>query len=378
MTDFGIRSCGPLTYVSQSIPSPSGMRHFEDVENEWDIIKHPMTSTQHSMMSPDMTALRVNRKLSALFKAESLINIQHLVSSCHQWENLPKHFECNHGRWLQEVASKCCPNLLVKAASFQQLVVSQWNPHQDSLCDLCILPLSLKDDLKTNEVGMIVLEMAVANGLLIGSPVGPWDLSPDWESITVYVMGDFVSVHSLCGFIDKLATQKGNTFDHKQSQIEIFSNVLSHFVEIAGDWHVGLNILVTICSLLYGGLLQQSNSLLSSSDDVLLFVIAKVECLVYDMVLHDPKTLQLFDHLRDNMDYSMSEESAVDETLSFDYPSEWQPVAFPFEVLTVSRSCYNPHYDSSEKCMHKPMDPAIRLAQAQTQMLADQFEVNGW
>eukprot|EP00978_Attheya_sp_CCMP212_P013241 scaffold33323_cov24-Attheya_sp.AAC.1 len=342
-TDFDMRSCGPLTYVSQSIPSPSGMRRFEDVENEWDLIKHPMTSTQHSM-SPDMTGVRVNRYLSALFKAESLVNIQRLVSSCHQWDNLPKHLECNHREWLQEAARKCCPNLLSKAASFQQSVVSQWNPHQDSLTDLYILPLSLKDDLKTNEVGMIVLEMAVSNGLLIGPPEGPWDLSPDWESITVYVVGDFVSVRNLRGFVDKLATQKGNTFDHKQSQIEIFSNVLSRFVEIAGDWHVGLNIIVTIYSLFYGGFLQafqkavrwrqiQSNptTCYQAGMLLLLFVIAEVERLVYDMVLHDPKTLQLFEHLRDNMDYSVSEESAVDETPSFDYPSEWRPVAFPFE-----------------------------------------------
>ena len=155
--NFDFRSCGPLTYVNQKIPSPSGMHRFEDTNNEWALINNPTTCTEGSM-SPDMTGVRVNRYMSALFKAESLINIHRLVSSCHQWENLPKHLECNHRRWLQEAARKCRPNLLAKAALFQKTVVSQWNPHQARLSDLYILPLSLKDDLKTNEVGMIVLE----------------------------------------------------------------------------------------------------------------------------------------------------------------------------------------------------------------------------
>ena len=73
------------------------------------------------------------------------------------------------------------------------------------------------------------------------------------------------------------------------------------------------------------------------------------------------------------MDYSVS---AMDnESHSFDYPSEWRPVAFPFEKSKVSQSCYNPHYDSSPKHNQKPMEPEIRLAQAQTQMLAEQFDL---
>ena len=38
---------------------------------------------------------------------------------------------------------------------------------------------------------------------------------------------------------------------------------------------------------------------------LLLFVLAEVERLVYDLVLHDPKTLELFDQLGDNIDYSV-------------------------------------------------------------------------
>jgi hypothetical protein len=101
------------------------------------------------------------------------------------------------------------------------VAVSQWNPHHSSLSDLYILPLSLKDDLKTNEVGMIALEMAVSNGLLLGPKDGPkdgpWILAPNWEQITVYVVGDFVSVRNIRGFIDI-------SFQHRKEPLLISNN----------------------------------------------------------------------------------------------------------------------------------------------------------
>jgi hypothetical protein len=222
------------------------MHRFEDEMDQWKIILRPETAVRTSM-SPDMTGRRVSCYLSLLWKAEALINIHRLVSSCQQWKYMPSHLVCDERQLIQEATRKCRRNLLAKGSSFQQVAVSQWNPHHSSLSDLYILPLSLKDDLKTNEVGMIALEMAVSNGLLLGPKDGPWILAPNWEQITVYVVGDFVSVRNLRGFIDKLSTQKGTTFDLKQLQIETFSKVLSRFVEIAGDWHVGLIIILSSC-----------------------------------------------------------------------------------------------------------------------------------
>lgn len=96
------------------------------------------------------------------------------------------------------------------------------------------LPLSLKDDLKQHDVDMIiVLEMGVANGLLVGPMDGPWTLSPRWEETVVYVVGDFVSVRNLCAFIEKLTKkQQGFSFNTRQTQIDIFSKVLNQFVEM--------------------------------------------------------------------------------------------------------------------------------------------------
>ena len=119
-----------------------------------------------------------------------------------------------------------------------------------------IFPMSLKDDLKQHKVGMIVLDMYVSNGILVGPYGGPWELAPNWNEITVYVVGDFVSVRNLRVFTENLSIRQGCSFNIKQVHIRVFSKVLSQFVEVAGDWHVGIDILVTIFSLFSGGVLQ--------------------------------------------------------------------------------------------------------------------------
>ena len=94
---------------------------------------------------------------------------------------------------------------------------------------------------------MIVLDMALTNDVLTGPSDGPWELTDNWEKITVYIVCDFVSVRNLRALIEKLSVKRGCLFNQKQ--IQIFSKVLCRFVGISGDWHVGLNILVTIYSL---------------------------------------------------------------------------------------------------------------------------------
>ena len=49
---------------------------------------------------------------------------------------------------------------------------------------------------------MIVFEMPVSNGLLIGPVTGPYELTPTWNKITIYIDGDFVSIVNLRAFTD--------------------------------------------------------------------------------------------------------------------------------------------------------------------------------
>eukprot|EP00978_Attheya_sp_CCMP212_P046622 scaffold402236_cov45-Attheya_sp.AAC.1 len=202
-----------------------GMHRFEGITNPWDIVMSPHACTYQSM-SPDVSGARVNSYIDALWCAEGLTVIHRIVSSCEQWENMPSLLHNDERRTIQEATRQCRPNLLADGAAFQQAVVDQWNPYQSELTDLFICPLSLKDDMKQRDVGMIALEMAVDNGILLGPDEGPWTLSPNWEKITVYVVGDFVSVRNLRAFTEKLSVQKGSSFDDKQKQIGIFSKVL--------------------------------------------------------------------------------------------------------------------------------------------------------
>ena len=83
----------------------------------------------------------------------------------------------------------------------------------------------------------------------------------------------------------------------------MFSKLLSQFVEIAGDWHIGLNILVTIFSLFDGGVLQAFQQALSwnriqfnpttcyQSSALLVFLITgEIERMICDMVIAKKET----------------------------------------------------------------------------------------
>ena len=74
---------------------------------------------------------------------------------------------------------------------------------------------------------MLVLDMAVSNRILVGLDGGSWELAPNWNAITVYVVGNFVSVRNLRVFTEKLSIRKGCSFNIKQVQIRMFSKVLS-------------------------------------------------------------------------------------------------------------------------------------------------------
>jgi hypothetical protein len=57
---------------------------------------------------------------------------------------------------------------------------------------------------------------------------------------------------------------------------------------------------------------------------LLFFVTAEVERLVYDMVIQDPKTLELFEIIRATFDYS-PDECPVAESIVLESPKEWRP-----------------------------------------------------
>jgi hypothetical protein len=110
---------------------------------------------------------------------------------------------------------------------------------------------------------------------------------------------------------------------------------------------------------------------------LILFALAEVERLVYDLVLHDPRTFELFQELS-NMDNdtppNTPHSSTCDDVDPQYFTEEWRPNLLPNHASKVSQSCYNPHCDSSKKFKEKYLRPKVRLAQAQMQMIAEQFD----
>jgi hypothetical protein len=157
-TDFDQWTHCVLVYIQKPMPYPMGMHRLEGIANPWDIVASPHACMYQSM-SPNFSGSRVNSYMDALWCAESLTVIHRIVSSCKQWENMPRLLHHDERCMIQEATQQCRPNLLADSAAFQQAVVDQWNPYQLELIDLFICPLSLKDDMKQRDVGMIALEL---------------------------------------------------------------------------------------------------------------------------------------------------------------------------------------------------------------------------
>lgn len=84
-----------IEYISQAIPSPIRMHRYEEVSDVWDVVTHTLTSTAYSVMSPYFTGLHVEQYIKVLLKAEELMHIHILVSSCIQNELMPTILENN-------------------------------------------------------------------------------------------------------------------------------------------------------------------------------------------------------------------------------------------------------------------------------------------
>ena len=135
--------------------------------------------------------------MSILHKLASLFSIKQVTKKLRDWNHLPAYLKNESLQLTNEYISKCSSHFWNNNARFQRRVVQQWNPFIHHLSDMFIFPLSLKDDLKQRKVGMIVLDMALSKGILVGPDGGPWERSPNWNELTVYVIGDFVSVRNL-------------------------------------------------------------------------------------------------------------------------------------------------------------------------------------
>ena len=117
--------------------------------------------------------------MSILHKLECLFSIKRVTKKLIDWNHLPAYLKNENRQLTNKYTSKCSSQFWNNNARFQRKVVQQWNPFIHNVSDLCIYPLSLKDDFQQREVGMIVLYMALSNGILVGPDGGLWAFTPN-------------------------------------------------------------------------------------------------------------------------------------------------------------------------------------------------------
>lgn len=154
---------------------------------------------------------------------------------------------------------------------FLQKDCRDWNPHVDKLTDILFLPLSVHDEMTVRGTGRVVVELLADSGLLVprgGAEhkyTGPWDLHPGWETKRIFLYGDAKSIMNYRSFYKTLGESSGThrPFSEAYEQSVQLERLVDRLVPIPGDWHFGLNVLIAIFKLYWGGFLQVFSVLLN-------------------------------------------------------------------------------------------------------------------
>ena len=114
---------------------------------------------------------------------------------------------------------------------------------------LIIPPVSLRDEIKTNGYGMTIIEILCLSGLLIhhtsDTLVESWDLVNDWESRTVYLCMDGLSLDRHRSFQKKLV-KLPYAYTKVFKQSIIFQKALTRVIDISGPLHIAFHMLQSL------------------------------------------------------------------------------------------------------------------------------------
>ena len=139
------------------------------------------------------------------------------------------------------------------SSRFQNLVVHEWNPSSAAATAFIIPHVSLRDEIKTDGYGMVMIELLCLSGILIktekdvNSAVdnATWQLGPECNNKRLYLCMYGLSLDRHCSFQRKL-TNLPFSFDKAFRQWLIFQKAFSKVVEISGPLHIAFYMLQSI------------------------------------------------------------------------------------------------------------------------------------
>ena len=120
---------------------------------------------------------------------------------------------------------------------------------KDEQTSILIPEVSKRDEIKTCEYGMAVIEMLVLVGILVESSNDNgtimWKTSPDYEERMLFLFVDGLSFDRHRYFVKQLTKIEATFLDNHKQCIE-FQKALSRVKEVSGPLHIAFHMLQVI------------------------------------------------------------------------------------------------------------------------------------
>ena len=261
-----------LTYCTQSIPSPSGMPHFENTvmtgSKIFDIMLDLFQDDESKLRTdiclsfieenPDFSGERVDayEKLISIFYSINLLRMA--TAGCYSRgkdeirfvDNLPEDCQTETVKDLIKETNSLKSTFIFKNSKiFQHRVVSKWNRYYNKISEFIVPQVYLHDEITTDGYAKCIIELMSLHGILVkGSSDDDnhkWILGPKWNEKTIILCLDGLSLDRHRGFYNKLI-KIPLSFTNAYKQSLTFQKALTRVIEVSGPLHTSFHMLQVI------------------------------------------------------------------------------------------------------------------------------------
>jgi len=139
-------------------------------------------------------------------------------------------------------------------SQFQQMAVSDWNKTRDDVTLSYNMGFVGVHEDSSDGAANVILDMLLKFGVLVYDQNETWALHGCAKFRRLYCFGDHKTIENRTAFVNKLSTHS-LSFKQFSWQAEIFLDAFKLVMFLPGDWHTGLNMLLSIYKIFWSDLL---------------------------------------------------------------------------------------------------------------------------
>ena len=203
-----------ISYVKQNIPSPDKMIPFEA------IFKNETTCYQTLLKAVMLNKITSNATDPIVeFSGVRVKSYSHIIDLCDEvqygvrsfltgdnrtnevfkyWKNMPEQYQTIEIDTIVHNMNSIKATTIAKCCIFQTKVTLGWSPQSDDATKLLLLPVSLRDEIKTTGFGMAVIELLCLVGIYdeekVSDTITNWGLDRDGEQRRTFLCIDGLSL----------------------------------------------------------------------------------------------------------------------------------------------------------------------------------------